>query len=268
MNDLKYQLPKVPESFKIGNRGEAFLEFIMSKHCLMHKIAGYKDIGIDYICEWLVEDSPTRILFGIQVKTSDKNDVKLEDLGRHKGMNGLQKFKFASNIPSWEIKETTVNYWFGFDIPLYLFFVVKNNSNFDCYYQRLTPKLHKNDKKKARQEIQNYKKNEIYKANDGSEFRAIIDRGKQDEGFARDLFFDSVRCAYYSGSLKYKAGSEFGLKGWDKDTTYVTILGEEECPYIDRVEESLDKLKSQGVISVLPTWGEEIRRMKAKLSKK
>ena len=47
-------LPKILESFRTGNRGEAFLEFIMSKHCLMHKTVGYKDVGIDYICEWLL----------------------------------------------------------------------------------------------------------------------------------------------------------------------------------------------------------------------
>ncbi len=267
MNNLGTHLPKVPESFKIGNRGEAFLEFIMSKHCLMHKIAGYKDIGIDYLCEWLIGESPTRILFGLQVKSSNKDDIKLESLGRNKGMNGLETFKFKSNVPSWEIKDKTVNYWFGFDIPLYLFFVVKNNSIFDCFYQRLTPKLHKIDKKKARIEIQNYKENDIYKVNEGNEFRAIIDRGKQDGGFARDLFFDSVRCAYNSGSLKYKSGSEFGLKGWDRDAMYVTVLGEKDCPYIERVEESLSKLKKQGIISVLPTWGQIIRDIKAKIGK-
>ena len=68
MINSRTRLPKVPDSFRIGNRGEAYLEFILSRHCLMHKIAGYKDVGIDYLCEWLVEDSPTRILFGIQVK--------------------------------------------------------------------------------------------------------------------------------------------------------------------------------------------------------
>ena len=71
MNSLPTRLPKVPISFRIGYRGEAYLEFIMSMHCLMHIIAGYKDLGIDYLCEWLVGDNPTRILFGIQVKTSD-----------------------------------------------------------------------------------------------------------------------------------------------------------------------------------------------------
>lgn len=269
MSDSKTKLPKVPESFRIGNRGEAYLEFIMSKHCLMHKIAGYKDIGIDYLCEWLIGDSPTRILFGVQVKTSDIDSVGLKYLGRNKGLNGLEKFRFTETIPSWDISTNTINYWFGFEIPLYLFFVLKSDSSFDCYYQRLTPILHKKDKQKGVEEIQNFKNNELYKANDDrSEFRAIIKRGKQDGGFARDLFFDSVRCAYYTGSLKYQDSSEFGLEGWEGNGTYVDILGEDDRPYIDKVGASLTSFSNLGIISVIPGWEERIRDWKEKLRKK
>lgn len=269
MSDLLTKLPKVPKSFRIGNRGEAYLEFVMSKHCLMHKIAGYKDIGIDYICEWLIGDSPTRILFGVQVKTSDINSVELKYLGRNKGLNGLEKFAFTKTTPSWDINTNTINYWFGFEIPLYLFFVLKSKSNFDCYYQRLTPILHKKDKIKAAEEIKSYKNNELYKANDDkSEFRAIVDRGRQDGGFARDLFFDSVRCSYYTGSLKYRDSREFGLKGWKGSGTYVDILGEGDRPYIDKVRVSLTSLNNLGIISIIPGWEEQIRDLKEKLHKK
>lgn len=245
------------------------MEFIMSKHCLMHKIAGYKDIGIDYLCEWLVEDSPTRILFGIQVKTSDISNVELTHLGRNRRFNGLEKFEFAKTTPEWKIKQKTINYWFGFEIPLYLFFVLKSNSNFNCYYQRLTPILHKKDRKKAAREIQNYKSNELYKANDDkNEFRAIVDRNGKDGGFARDLFFDSVRCAYYTGSVKYRDASEFGLKGWEGDNTYVDILGESDRPYIEKFEESLTSLENLSIISVIPGWKERMRELKKIIHKK
>lgn len=253
MDDVKSILPKVPESFKIGNRGEAYLEFIMSKHCLMHKIAGYKDIGIDYLCEWLVGDSPTRILFGIQVKTSDIKGIGLEHLGRNKGLNGLEKFKFNKGAPSWKITQNTINYWFGFEIPIYLFFVVRSTSSFDCYYQRLTPILHKKDKEKATQEIQNYMHNDLYKANDEtSEFRAIVERHGRDGGFARDLFFDSIRCSYFTGSIKYRECHEFGLKGWEGQNIYPDILGEPECPYIEKVGESLNGLANLKIITIIP----------------
>lgn len=268
MSDPKFRIPKVQKSFRIGNRGEAYLEFIMSKHCLMHKIAGYKDVGIDYLCEWLVEDSPTRILFGVQVKTSDINNVGLKRLGRNKGLNGLEKFAFTKTVPSWDVKTKTVNYWFGFEIPLYLFFVLKNKSSFDCYYQRLTPSLHKKDKTEAVEEIRNYKSNDLYQVNDGNEFRAIIKRGKKDGGFARDLFFDSVRCSYYTGSLNYRDSSEFGLEGWEGKSAYVDILGEERCPYMDMVEVSLANLEGLGIISVIPGWKDRVRDLKRKLRRK
>lgn len=269
MDNSKPDLPKVPESFRIGNRGEAYLEFIMSKHCLMHKIAGYKDIGIDYICEWLVGESPTRILFGIQVKTSDLSHVKLKHLGRNRGLNGLEKFEFTKPIPSWKIKRGTISYWFGFEIPLYLFFVLRSGSSFNCYYQRLTPILHKNDKERAASEIQNYKNNELYKANDDeNEFRAIIDRGGKDGGFARDLFFDSVRCSYYTGSVKYRDAHEFGLKGWEAKNTYVDILGEPDRPYLERLRESLSGLESLEVVSMIPGWEKRLLELKATLRKR
>jgi hypothetical protein len=269
MDNSKTKLPKVPKSFRIGNRGEAYLEFIMSKHCLMHKIAGYKDVGIDYLCEWLVEDSPTRILYGIQVKTSDISNVELKPLGRNKGLNGLEKFEFTKTTPSWEIRRETINYWFGFEIPLYLFFVLKSNLTFNCYYQRLTPILHKKDKEKAVGEIQNYKGNELYKANDDkNEFQAIVERRGKDGGFARDLFFDSVRCSYYTGSVKYRDAHEFGLKGWEGETTYVDILGESDRPYMEKVRESLTNLENLRIISTIPGWEKRIRDLKETLHKR
>lgn len=266
MENTQIKGPKIPESYRIGNRGESYLEFIMSKHCLMHKIAGYKDVGIDCLCEWMVGDSPTRILFGIQVKTSDISGVDLEYVGRNKGLNGLEKYKFLT-VPPWKIEEKTINYWLGFDIPLYLFFVLKNDIKFDCYYQRLTPILHKKDKGKALQEIKNknYKNNEIFKANDEKkeEFLAIVPRARKDGGFARDLFFDTVRCSYYSGSMIYRDASEFGLKGWEGNSVYPDILGLDDCPYLDKVGKTLDSLQAMNLVQVNPDWKKIIINLKS-----
>ena len=256
-------LPTILESFRIGNSGEAYLEFIMSKHCLMHKISGYKDIGLDYLCEWLVGTSPTRILFGIQVKTSGLEDIEIKPLGRNKGFNGLEKYQFV-HTPSWSINDNTVNYWLGFEIPIYLFFVFKDNSVFNCYYQRLTPKLHKKDKVEAIKQVQDYKNNELYKVNNGSEFRAIVSRGEKDGGFARDLFFDSVRCAYYSGSPQYRDSREFGLKGWEGNHTYIDILSEGDCPYVERVRETLILFEKLEIVSINSGWEQRIHDLKAK----
>lgn len=267
MANLNRLSPKVIESYVIGNRGEAFLEFIMSKHALMHKIAGYKDIGIDYLCEWLTGDNPTRVLFGIQVKTSNISDITLEHKGRNKGLNGLERYRFKKTVPSWNITNKTINYWFGFEIPLYLFFILKDKQCFDCYYQRLTPILHKKDKSQAIKEIQDYKNNDMYKVNENDDFKAILDRGRQDGGFARDLFFDSIRCAYYLGSLKYRKSQEFGLKGWEGNAIYVDILGEEDRPYISELKSSLQILKRLGIVNINSNWEKKIIDFKNALRK-
>lgn len=228
---------------------------------------GYKDIGIDYLCEWILGDNPTRVLFGIQVKTSDKNDITLEHKGRNKKLNGLEVYRFKQITPSWNITKKTVNYWFGFEIPLYIFFVLKDKQDFDCYYQRLTPILHKKDKNQAITEIQNYKNNDMYKINENNDFRAIIDRGKQDGGFARDLFFDSVRCAYHSGSLSHRKSQEYGLKGWDGDGVYVDILGEVDRPYMDKLKNSLSIMEALRIIEIKPEWEQKIIDLKNNLRK-
>lgn len=268
MEDTEKVLPKILKSYTIGNRGEAFLEFMMSKHALMHKVVGYKDIGLDYLCEWITEGNPSRVLFGIQVKTSDTSDITLKHEGRNKGMNGLEKYKFEKVVPSWDITEKTINYWFGFEIPLFIFFVLKDKQEFDCYYQRLTPTLHKKDHRQAIKAIQNYKNNEMYKVNEKNEFRAIVERGKQDGGFARDLFFDSVRCAYYSGSINHRKAQEFGLKGWEGNGVYVEILGEEDHPYMENLNCSLPILKQLGIIDIKPDWEKTIIDLKNSLKKK
>lgn len=268
MQKTKNIAPKILEAYTIGNRGESFLEFIMSKNALFHKISGYKDIGLDYLCEWITKGSPTRALFGIQVKTSDIDDVNLEHKGRNAGLNGLEIYRFNKTIPSWNITEKTINYWFGFDIPLYLFFVLKNKQVFDCYYQRLTPILHKKDRSMATKEIQGFKNNDLYKANMDNNFMAVVDRGRQDGGFARDLFFDSVRCSYFSGSIKHREAKEFGLKGWDGEGVYVDILGEEDRPYMDILDKSLPVMHNLGIINVNPNWKQKITSLKENLKKR
>jgi len=267
MDDSSKVLPKVPISFRIGNRGEAFLEFIMSKHCLMHKIAGYKDIGLDFLCEWLVEGSPTRIIFGVQVKTSDIKEIELVSLGKNVRFNELEKFKFKK-APSWKIEEKTINYWLGFEIPVYLFFVIRNGTSFECYYQRLTPRLHLNDKSTVIKRVKAYKDEELYKVNDGnSEFIAYIPRQDKDGGFARDLFIDSIRCSYFNGSVGYRDSKEFGLKGWGDGLIYPDILDSNNCPYMDNVEKSLMSLKNLGLIEIKSNWKEIIIGLKKKILK-
>lgn len=258
-------LPIIKESFKIGNRGEAFLEFIMSKYCLMHKVVGYKDIGIDYICEWLSGGTPSRILFGIQVKTSESKDIELIYKGVKSGFNELAFYNIKKF--SWSIEEKTIEYWSGFEIPLFLFCVIRNSEDqFNCYYSRLTPILHRETKEGIKGKLEEIKKGEFYQANENSEFRDIVKKKNMDGGFVRDLFIDSVRCSYQNGSILYRNPKDFGLNNWPEKVIYPDVLDEENTDYMKKVKEGLLLLEGVGLIKVDPNFENKIKKLKERVA--
>ncbi len=57
MTDSGYK--KYTAQAKAGIKGESFFEALVSDYSLPHHIVGLKDIGIDYICEWVYGDKPT-----------------------------------------------------------------------------------------------------------------------------------------------------------------------------------------------------------------
>lgn len=107
-----------------GNIGEALVQYLLSHFCLVHKIDGSNDVGNDFICELIKEEYPTNLLFYVQVK-------------------------FCKTTPS--PSPTTLEYWKGSPIPVYLFWVKGDPPNsftrafdFDTsekFYKRMTPKL-------------------------------------------------------------------------------------------------------------------------------
>lgn len=262
-NKMK-KLPKVLESHRTGNRGESFLEFIMSKHCLMNKVVGHRDVGVDYICEWLNGDTPSRILFGIQVKTTEREDVEVIDKGINRRLNELEKVELKP--PPFDIEEKTFEYWKGLNIPLYLFLVKKESDEniFNTYYTRLTPVLHRKDGS-VTNKINEIKNGVFFKANEGSEFRAVVSKDKMDGGFVRDLFIDSVRCSYQSGSVSYRDPKESEIN-WPSDALFPTVLGEKETDYVARVKKGLQLLEKNGLIKVEPDFEERIKQLKDSLS--
>jgi hypothetical protein len=256
-------LPTVLESHRIGNRGEAFLEFLMSQYCLMNKVVGYRDVGIDYICEWLNGDTPSRILFGIQVKTTERNDINLDSKGVNRRLNELETFEIKKRI--FNIEPKTFEYWKGLNIPLYLFLVVKNKgeNNFDCYYSRLTPILHKNTKDTSGQ-IDEVLKGNFYKANDGGDFISVKTKKTKSGGFIRDLFIDSVRCSYQSGSVSYRDPEENNIN-WPNNVLFPDVLAEQGTDYIARVKKGLLMLQKSGLIEISPKFDEKIEELKNKI---
>ena len=62
MTDSDYE--KYTAQAKAGIKGEAFFEALVSDYSIPHHILGLKDVGIDYLCEWVYGDKPTGILRG------------------------------------------------------------------------------------------------------------------------------------------------------------------------------------------------------------
>ena len=79
MVDSDYK--KYTAQAKAAIKGEAFFETLVSDYSVPHRIKGPKDVGIDYICEWVYGDKPTGILYAVQVKTFSSQNVKPRDLG-------------------------------------------------------------------------------------------------------------------------------------------------------------------------------------------
>ncbi len=164
-------LPKYSEEKRKGNIGEAFVQYLLSKFCLVHKIDGSYDIGNDFICELIKDKYPTNLLFYVQVK-------------------------HCVDKPS--IKPQTRKYWKGSPIPVYVFWVKSNEENssteatesiqradrlynrafseLKAFYIRYTPKLHRPKK-----------------------HRNVDFKSYRERDFKRDLIVDYARTQYFKG---------------------------------------------------------------------
>lgn len=155
------RLPIYTINKKNGNIAEALVQFHLSKFCLVHKIDGSNDVGNDFICEIVRDQSPANLLFYVQVK-------------------------FTSNGNKPTIKAETKEYWKGSPIPVFVFWVkevppaglrgIVNDSTNNLLYKRFTPIVHgKIDVKK-----ENYK---------------TYEQGQ----FIDDLLVDYARTQYIKG---------------------------------------------------------------------
>ncbi len=209
MKDKEYK--KFTIQAKAGIKGEAFFEALVSDYSLPHHIVGSKDLGIDYICEWVFENKPTGILYAVQVKTRSQKSVELENLGPNSRLNELCKYRIKGG--NLKINELTLRYWQGLGMPVYLFLIVHSEFNdqggrLDCYYKRFTPILTSTIKQEDE---------DFYKVNDGTTFLAFADRKSKRHGFARDLFIDLMRCSYSRGSISYISPRVIGLQQFPEE---------------------------------------------------
>ncbi len=191
---------------KRGIKGEAFFESLISDYSLPHRIVSPKDLGIDYICEWVYGDRPTGILYAVQVKTFSEETAKPQFIEVDSRLNGLQKFRIINQ--NLIIDEKTLQYWRGLGMPVYLFTVVQSSADaserevLDCYYKRFTEVLTTEP---------NQGDFDFYKVNNGSAFIAFAQPDEKRLGFARDLFIDYMRWNYYKGWITYLNPRTIGL---------------------------------------------------------
>jgi hypothetical protein len=128
---------------KAGVKGEAFFESLVSDYSLPHHIVGSKDLGIDYMCEWVYGDTPTGILYAVQVKTLSQQNLAIKELGPD-SRNRLQRYEIKHKLL--KVDKKTRRYRRGLGMPVYHFVIVysepdSQSGRFDCYYKRFTPML-------------------------------------------------------------------------------------------------------------------------------
>jgi hypothetical protein len=230
---------------RISKEGEgAFLSFL-AKYAILHKVCTSDDMGIDYFGEWLnkVTDKSlesTNVLFAIQLKTAEKKNVEPIFIGKDNQRNQLDRYelrRIKGKKSKDDIKKATIEYWKGFEIPVYLFVVLLSNPTHEIFYKRFTPVLHGTVKRKEEK---------FYKASIGSNFLAFA-TGDNKGGFCRDLFIDYIRCNYRKGSLAYKNPRDMGLNQFPEDKkTLFDIIKKE---YQDQINYTRDRLKELGLFN-------------------
>lgn len=160
---------------QLGNKGEAKVEVVLSENALVHRIDGTKDIGLDMLCEWVSGEESTQLLFGVQVKTRSR--AKLKSIQEQSSLNLLKELSGSANI---QIEEKTLDYWRGFNFPVFLFLV--DPSDWKIYYKRYTSILHG---------LTDSTTEPFYQVtDDDGNFLAYVHGYDKTGGFCRDLFID------------------------------------------------------------------------------
>jgi len=195
-----------------GIRGEAFFEALFCEHAIPHRISGPKDLGLDYICEWVHEDRPTGVLFGAQVKTTAAAKVEVVD-PRHR-LNGLERCRL---LPAGiHVDAPTRAYWQTLAFPVYLFVLVEASGKIDCLYRRTAARLTRDS---SASENDGY-----FRVNRGTTLLAFgPGRGN---GFARDLFIDHVRWSYAKGVIVPLEAAKLGLQGFPANAVFSDLFRE------------------------------------------
>lgn len=213
-----------------GIRGEAFFESLVSDHCVPIQIVGLKDIGIDYICQWVANDKPTELFFAVQVKTFAQTKRTTPKLVQTDPNNGLKEYRITN--PNFKVDSATLSHWQTFGMPVYLFAIRENNGNLTCYYKRFTRFLTIGDLKPPR----GFFYREFYKVSKDYKLMAFADDDFRQRGFARDLFVDYIRFKYSQGLVTYLNPRTIGLNQFPEGRKETPFFADIVGPYLKKIQ--------------------------------
>lgn len=249
MSDFRSKKSQVSEEAKLCRQGEGFFLSLLSKYSILHKVEGGSDIGIDYFCEWLNQgrSESTNALFAVQLKTTRRDKIELKSVGKDNGRSNLKLYEIKrkdkkgrskGNFDN-SLKLRTIEYWRGFEIPIYLFVAVLNEKEIDkLFYKRYTPILHRTDKKESLK---------FHLVSNRNVFLAFADNSSKEGGFCRDFYIDYIRCNYKKGAIFYRNPREFGLNQFlenrfffdDMATNEYKIQTKDMFKWVDKIKEVL-----------------------------
>jgi len=236
------------ERSRRGMRGEAFVESILSEHALVHRITGHRDLGLDHICEWIAGERPSGTLFGIQVKTLSARSVALTSKGID-SLNGLEAFNIQRGEPRPD--QRTLAYWRDLGLPTFLFLVVESAStpHLTCYYKRYTPTL-------TGATDPDGKGTCFYRAEKDARLHAFAPNLGRQGGFARDLFFDTIRWQYHRGRFFCPDPSTFGLEQFGPNHIFLPLISAYWPEFVRVFEETRAIMRRLGYSNSRSTEGE------------
>lgn len=238
-NNKELKKSRVSDEVRLSRQGEGYFLSLLSKYAILHKVDGSNDIGIDYFCEWLNQESATstNALFAVQLKATKDGTVILKNLNQKdvdKSNLDLYEIKIKAKSGNSRgnfdirIKPTTKEYWRGFEIPVYLFVVVLNDTKQNkLFYKRYTPLLHRTDKDQK-----------FHLVSNNNLFLAFSNNLSKKGGFCRDLYVDYIRCHYKKGALFHRNPKDFGLNQFQEKRFFFGDMATNEYK-----NETVDMLK-------------------------
>lgn len=197
IHEKKKETKKHIKTARIGIKGEAYFEYLMSDKAIVHKISTNKDTGVDFLCHWLEDDMPTRKMFAVQVKT--RSSLKVQETDKISGYNSLPEYSIDNKHVS--ISKADVSFWQLFNIPVFLFVLdFRDDTVNACYYKRISPSITRLQSEPTEDIIKAIHSEPYYKIDSGT----LHSNSNPNFGFYRDLEVDTIRCMYNIGAIYIK----------------------------------------------------------------